>query len=452
VTPAREAAARALLAVERGRGTLSAELARVRPVLSDPRDRALLVELTAGVLRRRTELDARLAQASHRDVAELDTRVRAVLRLGAYQLAHLARVPAHAVVSESVELTRVLRCQRAAGFVNAVLRTVSRQLDTPPLPADPGAAADRAAQLAYLTVTLSHPGWLAARWLDRYGFEAARDWCAFNLRSPHVAVRARQPPGAQTLLRSVRAAGFEAAPAPWVTDALRLAPGVLGRLPPDLRDAMTVQDEGAQIVAWTAGVQPGETILDACASPGGKTLILSEALAGRGLLVAGDYRPARVRLLAATLRQAGARVPVVRFDATRPLPFRDVFDRVVLDAPCSGLGTLRRDPDVKWNRTPEDLHRFAAAERAMLAAAAGAVRPGGSLIYATCSSEPEENDDVVADLLAAHRGFVLALAVARTGIRDAHALVDSHGFLRTLPFRDGLDAFFGAVLVRRQAA
>lgn len=452
MTPAREAAARALLAVDRGRTTLAAELVRARRTVTDPRDRALLVELTAGTLRRRGELDARLAAASNRAVADLDPRVRTVLRLGAYQLAHLARVPPHAGVSESVELARVLGCRRAAGFVNAVLRAVTRQLDAPPLPPEPGPAADRAAQLAYLTVTLSHPGWLAARWLDRYGFAAARDWCAFNVRSPEITVRVRRPPGREALLRSLQEGGFEASPAPWVSDALRLAPGVLGRLPVRLRDALTVQDEGAQVVAWTVDARPGNVVLDVCASPGGKTLLLNEALAGRGLLVAGDYRPARVRLLAATLQRAGGAVPVVRVDATRPLPFSSVFDRVLVDAPCTGLGTVRRDPDVKWSRTPADLARFAATQRAMLASAAGVVRPGGSLVYATCSSEPEENDEVVADFLAAHPGFAQVPAVPRGAVQGGEALVDPRGFLRTLPFRDGLDAFFAAVLVRRQAA
>jgi 16S rRNA (cytosine967-C5)-methyltransferase len=452
VTPVREAAARALLAVERGRTTLAAEVERARRMTPDDRDRALLLELTAGTLRWQGELDARLAAAGRRAGADLEARVRAVLRLGAYQLAHLSRIPPHAVVHESVELIRTLGLPRAAGFVNAVLRSLARQLASPPLPPDPGPAADRAVQLAYLTTSLSHPAWLAGRWLDRHGFAAARDWCAFNLRSPDVTARVASPPGAEAVVAAARAAGLDAAPARWVRGAVRLGPGVLGRLPAGLQRAVTVQDEGAQIVAWTAGVRPGHGVLDACASPGGKTLILAEALAGRGRLVAADCRPARVRLLAATLRQAAAPALIVRCDASRALPFAQIFDRVLLDAPCTGLGTVRRDPDVKWARTDADLLRFRAVQREMIARTSAVVRPGGALIYTTCSSEPEENDQVVEAFLAAHPAFRLEPAVPGPAVPEGAALVDARGFLRTLPFRDGLDAFFAAVLVRQRAA
>jgi len=213
-----------------------------------------------------------------------------------------------------------------------------------------------------------------------------------------------------------------------------------------------VQDEGSQLVARLAGAKPGERVLDVCAAPGGKTLILAEdmavpAPAPASFLVASDRRPARLRLLASTLRAAGLAVPVVGLDATRPLPFPAIFDRVLLDAPCSGLGTLRRDPDLKWSRTPQDLPTLAAAERRMLARTAEVVRPGGSLIYATCSSEPDENIDVVRGFLASDPRFDLVPLPS-----DAPELLTAEGCLTTTPADHGIDAFFAALLVRRQRA
>jgi 16S rRNA (cytosine967-C5)-methyltransferase len=190
--------------------------------------------------------------------------------------------------------------------------------------------------------------------------------------------------------------------------------------------------------------------LDVCAAPGGKTTVLWHDMRGDGLLVAADRRRARVRLLASTLRGAQVPTAVVALDAGAPLPFGAAFDRVLLDAPCSGLGTVRRDPDIKWVRTDADLLRFAETQRTMIGEAAGAVRPGGRLIYATCSSEPDENEDVVRAFLASDPRFVLAPPEVTS--HDARRFVGQDGYLRTLPHRDGLDAFFAAVLVRSASA
>jgi 16S rRNA (cytosine967-C5)-methyltransferase len=219
-----------------------------------------------------------------------------------------------------------------------------------------------------------------------------------------------------------------------VPTALRLNTGALGRIPAALRARLIVQDEGSQLVAHRAGARAGERVLDVCASPGGKTAILRESVEDRGIVVACDFRPARVELLQRTLASQHLAVPIVRLDAATPLPFEAIFDRVLLDAPCSGLGTIRRDPDVKWSRRPEDLERFAAEQVRMLRHAGNVVKIGGAVVYATCSSEPEENEDVVARFREARPDFSL----------DAE--------WRTLPFRDALDAYYTAILVRRQAA
>jgi 16S rRNA (cytosine967-C5)-methyltransferase len=221
----------------------------------------------------------------------------------------------------------------------------------------------------------------------------------------------------------------------------------------ELRDAVVVQAEGAQIVARAAAVRPGEVVLDVCAAPGGKTLVLATDLdvarERRSRLVAGDFRPSRVALLGRTLHRAGITAPVVAHDATRALPYRPLFDCVVLDAPCSGLGTLSRDPDLKWSRTERELARFAAVESDMLDEAARVVKPGGRLLYATCSSEPDENEDVVARFLERTPQFA---ARPLSPGPPLDGMVDAQGFLATRPDRDGIDAFFAAMLVRRPAA
>ena len=449
---ARVAAARLLLAIERGRTTLGAELEHARVGLASREDRGLLFELAAGTLRWRAELDALIAHASGRPVARLQVEERTVLRLGAYQLFHLPRIPTRAVVHESVEVVRALGASRAAGLVNAVLRALSRLDPTsvlPPRPLD----ASRPAQLAYLAITLSHPAWIVERWLHRFGFEATERWCQFNNAAPGIAVRSLGVMDAKALLQSIRAAGLEADAAPYVHDAIRLGPGTLGRMTRALRDAVVVQAEGAQIVARAADVRPGEVVLDVCAAPGGKTLVLAADLAlahdRRSRLIAGDFRPQRVALLGQTLRRAGVTAPVVAHDATRPLPYRPIFDCVVLDAPCSGLGTLSRDPDLKWSRTESELPRFAAVEHAMLDEAARLVKPGGRLLYATCSSEPDENQEVVTRFLERTPQFAPSPLSPESTFGG---MVDAQGFLATRPDRDGIDAFFAAMLVRRPAA
>jgi 16S rRNA (cytosine967-C5)-methyltransferase len=449
MTGARAAAVRVLVAVERGQTTLADELERARADLADRRDRGLLFEISAGVLRWRQALDAVLARASARPIETLDPAVRAILRAGAYQLRRLDRVPAHAVVSESVEAARLVGQKRAAGFVNAVLRAVGRGRDADDLPARPADPGHRPAWLAYLSITLSHPEWLVARWVDRYGVEAAERWCQFNNAPPRVTLRLGSDVDRAAFVERLTAMDIPAEPGRYTRTAVHVAPGGTGRVPPELRDAFVIQDEGSQVVAHVAAGCGGARVLDLCASPGGKTLILSEHNPAAVHLVACDLRPTRVALLRSTLARSARPVAIVRLDAGASLPFGPVFDTVLLDAPCSGLGTLRRDPDLKWSRQPDDLDRLARSERQLLQQAATAVAPGGALVYATCSSEPEENEDIVSAFLAAHPDFAPAPVTFPATVGGGQDLLDDHGRLRTLPFRHDLDAFFAAVLRRR---
>lgn len=446
MTPVRVLAARVLLAVASGRATLSGEVDRARRGLRDERDRGLLLELTSGVCRWRAELDACLEPWSQRPLDTIDPPLLATLRLAIYQLRHLDRIPEHAVVHESVEAARALGAPRAAGFVNGILRAYLRGRNSIALPPRTDERSTRRQQLAYLSVTLSHPRWLVARWLDRYGFDDTERWCQFNNATPDVTVRSRVIDS--DALSILRGAGVEAERGVYAPEIARLAPGVLGSLDPELRRDLVVQDEGSVALAHAVGATAGEKVLDLCAAPGGKSVVLWSDMSGDGVLVTTDARRQRMQLLRDALHDASVPARMAVVDATTPLPFGSVFDRVLVDVPCSGLGTLRRDPDVKWSVTLASLPTLVVAQRRILTNAAAAVRPGGTLVYATCSSEPDENDDVVDGFLATSFGDMLGFI--------EHALegplVDNRGRLRTTPPTHGLDAFFAARLVRREPA
>ncbi|MGE3511264.1 MAG: transcription antitermination factor NusB, partial [Vicinamibacterales bacterium] len=393
------------------------EQARLR--LSDPRDRALTTDIVTGVLRWRGTLDHLIAVYAKRPVDRLDPEILDVLRLSIYQLLHLTRVPAAAIVDDAVNLAGRARKASARGFVNAVLRAISRQRHALPLPPRPADPHDREGALAYLTVTLSHPRWLAERWLERFGFADAEAWMQFNNAAPPLTLRANRFRTTTEALQSALAArGMEAARGRFAPDCLRVERG--DRTQADglaaLHGLFVVQDEASQLVTLLAGSDPGHRVLDTCASPGGKTTALAAAMAdqaaaragasdGADAIIACDVRGRRIDLLKQTIALTGARhVHVVQADLLAPLPFHPVFDCVFVDAPCSGLGTVRRDPDIKWWRRPEELATLATAQRLMLAHAAAMVRPGGRLIYATCSSEPEENENVTQAFLDTRDG------------------------------------------------
>jgi 16S rRNA (cytosine967-C5)-methyltransferase len=446
VAPARVAALRVLREVAGGDAQPAAVLAREHRALADPRDRALATEIVTGTLRWQRALDAAIAGASARPIESLDPGILIILRLSLYQLLHLDRVPASAVVDDAVSLARSIGHTRATGFVNGVLRTLSRQRGALGLPPRPDAGASRQATVDYLGITHSHPDWLVARWLDRYGFERAAAWAEFNNTTPALTLRANRLVNSREALRAQLLAedALETVPGRYAPDALIVESGRL----PDARGRFTIQDEASQLVPLLLGARPGERVLDLCASPGGKATALAAEMEGRGLIVACDARARRMRLLAATVRDSLApNIRLVQVGGRDEVPFGPVFARVIVDAPCSGLGTVRRDPDIRWRRTEAQLGEFAAYQRTLLARAARAVAPGGRIVYATCSSEPEENDAVVEAFLAEHANFQLEDARDIDGARLGQ-VVDARGLLRTLPFEHGLEAFFGAALRR----
>ena len=446
MSKARTAAFHALRALDAGQIDLPSALARSRRHLDDDRDRALTMEIVSGTVRWQRNLDHLIVHFAQRALQKVDGDVTGILRLSLYQLLHLDRVPAAAIVDDAVNLTRAARKSSASGFVNAVLRQVMRQRNRLPLPPRAVDGGDRAQALAYLGITHSHPDWLVARWLDRYGLDEAEQWVRFNNESPQLTIRANtlRTTRAQ-LAATLDAEGVETAPTRHAPQGLQVTAGNPLRHEPD--GSFLVQDEASQLVSLALAALPGQLVLDLCASPGGKTTALAGDMLGRGLVVACDVRDRRMRLLRDTVRTTGVpNVRLVQIDSDGQLPFGRPFDRVLVDAPCSGLGTLRRDPDIKWRRTESELPGLAARQLALLTRAAGGVRPGGRLVYATCSSEPEENERVVDAFLTDHADFT-RVDLRRDLPPALHPLVDAQGALRTSPMV-GLEAFYAAALER----
>lgn len=449
ISPARVAAYETLCAVAAGNLDLPTAIAVARGGLNDDRDRALAAEIATGVQRWRAALDHVIERFASRPIARLDPEVVEILRLSAYQLLHLTRVPASAVVDDAVNLVRRAGKTSATGFVNAVLRRISRRRNELPLPSRPTEFSDRAAVLDYLSVALSHPRWLAARWLDRMGFDAAETWMRFNNTAAPLVLRAnRLRTTRDDLAARLEQEDVRTHPTPFAPDGLLVDDGLPLRTAAFEEGLFFAQDEASQLVALLAGDPPPARVLDACASPGGKTTAIAAAMEGRGLLVATDLRDRRIELLRRTVASSGARnVRLVQMDLRKPVPFAAPFDCVLVDAPCSGLGTLRRDPDIRWRRREGDLAALAAAELTMLKQAAEIVAPGGRLIYATCSSEPEENEAIADAFIATARGLT-PLPAFDTSRRLPRAVVDSRGHLRTEPHTHGLEAFFAAAFRR----
>jgi 16S rRNA (cytosine967-C5)-methyltransferase len=448
IAPARTAAFAALRDVNAGRADLPAALAAVRPTLQDERDRALATDLVTGTLRWQRQLDYLIEHFAKRPIGKLDFEVLQILRLGAYQLLHLDRVPAAAAVNDAVAMTRRARKTSAAGLVNAVLRGLSRNTHRLPLPLRP----PDGDPLPYLEVSLSHPGWLARRWLERYGFDATETWEQFNNAAAPLTIRVnRLKTGAEALTRALSEHGVRVEPARFAPDGLIVTAGNPLRTPLAGTGQFFLQDEASQLVALLGAPEPGMKVLDACAAPGGKTTAMAAMAGDRAEIVAIDVRSARVQLLRETVAASGAQnIRVLQADLAAGLPFAPEFDVVFVDAPCSGLGTVRRDPDIRWRRTEADLAPLAGAQFTMIGNAAAAVRPGGRLIYATCSSEPEENEQVVERFLETNSHFaqIDLRAEKPAGFDALEPVLDDGGVLRTSPPEHGLEAFYGAVLRR----
>ena len=439
VSPARRAAFNILRRVEED-GAFSTVLLAAADEEMRADDRALAYELVLGVLRRQLFLDALIDHYSARRAAGLDAPVRLSLRLGLYQLRFLSRIPQSAVVNESVNLAHLSRLRSAAPFINAVLRRATREPDY-----DPAAAA--AAPQERLAIATSHPLWLLERWAAAFGEEEAAALARANNEAPPTAFRVvAGRAGEDEVLEALRAAGAVLrrsliAPGAWRVE------GAGARLR-ELAGAGKVylQDEASQLVAHVLGAREGERVLDVCAAPGSKTTHVATRTRGLALIVAGDLHAHRLRTVReSALRQGVGNLGLVVHDAEAALPFPDAsFDRVLVDAPCTGTGTLRRNPEIRWRITDRDVQLLAARQDGILGRAAGALRPGGRLVYSTCSVEPDENEAVAARFLARRKDF------KQLPLTEPANLRTEGGHLRVWPHRDGADGFFIAAFGRER--
>ena len=428
----------------------------------DSRERALTVELTYGVLRRLATIDWRLEPVLDKPLLRLPVAVQMLLRLGAYQLLFLDRIPQSAAVNESVNLARAFAGTVGrdwSGFVNAVLRGFLRH------PPEPWPSMDHDPAQA-LAVRYSVPGWLSRRWVERLGLATAKAACEGVSVAPPMTLRVNQLiTTREALLEKLTQAGIAAKPTSISPFGIALDEGSLvPSLPGFQEGAFYVEDEAAQLIPPLLDPQPGDIVLDACAAPGGKSTHLADLMHNKGTIYAVDRKGARLDLLRSNCRRLGVQivVPVVG-DIRQPLEWVPMIetagspsvkkarvgepsvDRILVDAPCSGLGVLRRHPEAKWRKGEQTLARHQALQSQILEAVAPCLRPGGVLVYSTCSTEPEENEDVIERFCRAHVEFQRESVVPWLP-PAAQGFVTEQGTLSTVGNRCSMDGFYAARL------
>jgi 16S rRNA (cytosine967-C5)-methyltransferase len=438
VSPARLAAFEILRRVEDG--AFSSVVLAAKEEDLNAADGGLCHELVLGVLRWQSQLDKIIEYYADRKVNSLDLGVRLALRLGLYQLRFLTRVPASAAVNESVNLVGHARLRSAQGLVNAVLRRATRERDYDP-------AAGISDPIEEIAVQTSHPVWLIQRWVRSFGIEETRSFAQANNQTPPTALRiVHSRANESDLLTKLRSAGATVEPSPIAPGAWRVsdAQSLLRQLASV--GEVYLQDEASQLVAGVLEPQAGQQVLDLCAAPGGKTTQIADLVRDRALIVAADLSPRRLNTVAKTsMVQQLTSIKCLVLDATRPLPFpAGVFDRVLVDAPCSGTGTLRHNPEIRWRISADDIQSLSARQKQLLLNAASVVKPGGRLIYSTCSVELDENEEVVSSFLGRDGRFRLIRVPV-----DSSLLTQS-GSARTWPQRHGSDGFFIAAFERKK--
>jgi len=460
VTEARRAAFEILRRVEKEGAYASNLLASSRYEQLSREDRALMQELVLGVLRRQSQLDFLIEHFAGRKLNKFDTEVIIALRLGLYQLRFLSRIPQHAALNESVNLVKEQKKLSAAPLVNAVLREAQRtgEIDFSQRP----------------DIETSHPAWLLGRWVSRFGTEEAMAMAMANNTAPRVAFRFNTKKSSEEKTRSwfdeneTTIRRSELAPGAWVIESGNLS----AQSEPVREGWIYLQDEASQLVAHLiadcglriADLESKKTIpsnpqsanhnpqfLDLCAAPGGKTTLIASLLPENALIVAGDLHFHRLR----TMRELCARLGVdninmLQLDATKTLPFAQ-FDLVLLDAPCSGLGTLQRHPEIKWRMSEAKIGEMAGLQKQLLANASRHVRAGGLLVYSVCSTEPEEGEEVIADFRNDHHEFrdMTRERHIELGIDPTPLLTAGFG-ARTFTHRQGSESFFVCVLWKRR--
>jgi len=413
----------------------------------DGRDRGLVTELVYGVLRLRGRIDFALEQFCKQPLKRLQPEVLRLLRLGAYQLLELDRVPAHAAVATSVELARELGHPQATGFINGVLRSLERgkeQIEWP----------EPSNIRRYLQHVCSMPVWLTKELMRLLPNAEARAFGEALAQAAPQTLRVNTlKTDREALLSALSAAGHQARACEYAPEGIILQKRGAAPIPGDAEGHYQVQDEASMLMAHLLDVQPGQWILDCCAAPGGKTTHIAALTENRAEIVALEKYPQRVGLIEQGAKRLGCEMITAKeWDLTLPAQFLEEqsFDRILLDAPCSGLGVLRRNPESRWSKSAVNIRELAELQRELLFNAAPLLKPGGRLLYSLCSFSQLETDGVVAEFLQAHPQFELD-DLHKTCPPEWAGLFTEKGTLRSYPHRhDGMDAFFAARFVRSQ--
>jgi len=453
ISPARQIAYEVLRRVEAEDAYASDLLHTELGAKVKPQDAALATELTMGVLRWRRLLDFWLSRHLKKPIEQADLAVAIALRMGLYQLRFLQRIPARAAVSDSVEIVKRARKSSAASLVNAVLRRAAEEAGSP---AKRFMSADLSA-IERLAIFNSHPTWLVERWLARFGETRTTALLEANNHAPRLSCVVWETGQREAVIAELAQGGMRSEAGHLLKDAFSVKGGSPFRSQAFTTGKISIQDEASQAIPLLLGVKEGESVLDLCAAPGGKTMRLARMAGSGSLMVASDLHGHRLRAMRAQFERLGIKhIRLVELNATKPLPFSAKFDRILVDAPCSGTGTLARHPEIRWRLRVEQLKEFASLQTEILGRALEQLKPGGRLVYATCSLEKEENDDVVAETL---RKFpdcqrVAAEEIAGTlapylpsGVNAAN-LIDEQGQFRTFSGEQETDGFFAAALTK----
>jgi 16S rRNA (cytosine967-C5)-methyltransferase len=453
ISPARRIAYEVLRRVE-AEGAYASDVlhdaldARVKPV-----DAALATEITFGVLRWRRLLDFLLDRHLNKPVERLDLAVGLSLRMGLYQLRFLEKIPARAAVNESVELVKMARKTSAASLVNAVLQKAATEAQSPAGQFLPANLAD----VERLAILHSHPTWMVERCVARLGEAGATELLVANNRKPRLSCVLNAPDRREAVFSGLEAAGLHVAPGVLLKNAFAVSGGSPTRTEAFRTGLISIQDEASQAIPLLLGVKSSDRVLDLGAAPGGKTPPLARAAGTHGVVIAADRHAHRLAAVRTQFERIGLRgVHLVELNAEEPLPFRDKFDRILLDAPCSGTGTLARHPEIRWRLCPDQLAEFHQLQAGLLRNAIANLAPGGQLVYSTCSMEPEENEEVIAEALRGQNSLrrVPASLIAErlrpclANGSDAEGLFRADSCFRTSPARQHTDGFFAAFLER----
>ncbi len=437
----RGVAVRLLNRIERSDSYLDRVLdAELRSTEINDLDKGLLTELLHGVLRWQNKLDWVLNGFSHGNFQKSEVNIKNTLRVALYQILFLDRIPHAAAVNEAVELIKRIRGEKVAGLVNAVLRNIIRNIEGIRYP-DPGED-----YIQYLSVMYSHPHWMVKRWVKRFGQEETQKLLVANNERPGLALRINrlkaQPAEFRSMLEQQHIQYTESTLVDFFVKAKSLTR--IGQMELFRRGFFTIQDESAVLPCLLLAPRPGERVIDLCAAPGGKTTAMAEMMKNEGEILAIDKYEIKLSLIRAACDRLGMRnVRLMAVDATTLE--NEMADRVLLDAPCSGLGVLMKKPDIKWKREITDILKMARMQKGLMENAARLVKPGGILVYSTCTTEPEENQEIVRSFLSQHPEFMAEDARQFVG----PSVVNASGQVETFPHRHGTDGSFAVRLVKK---